>query len=74
MSILQCEPTTRRDRGGRRQPVILSEVGKLCLQAVQGWIAVRVRFKRTVRLEWLDLHIFESIGGVQQSATEWRWS
>lgn len=32
------------------------------------------RYNRTVRHEWLDLHIFESIGEVQQIATEWLWS
>ena len=29
---------------------------------------------RTVRHEWLDLYIFESIDEVQQIATEWLWS
>lgn len=32
------------------------------------------RYNRTVRHEWLDLYIFESIGEVQQIATEWLWS
>lgn len=32
------------------------------------------RYNRTVRNEWLDLHIFETIGDVQQIATEWLWS
>ena len=32
------------------------------------------RYNRTVRHEWLDLHIFESIEEVQQIATEWLWS
>ena len=32
------------------------------------------RYNRTVRHEWLDLHIFESIDEVQQIATEWLWS
>ncbi|MGR3758994.1 IS3 family transposase [Roseobacteraceae bacterium NS-SX3] len=32
------------------------------------------RYNRTVRHEWLDLYIFESIDEVQQIATEWLWS
>ncbi|WP_146010363.1 integrase core domain-containing protein, partial [Acidimangrovimonas sediminis] len=32
------------------------------------------RYNRTVRHEWLDLHIFKSIDEVQQIATEWLWS
>ena len=32
------------------------------------------RYNRTVRHEWLDLHIFETIDQVQQIATEWLWS
>ena len=32
------------------------------------------RYNRTVRHEWLDLYIFESIKEVQQIATEWLWS
>ncbi len=32
------------------------------------------RYNRTVRHEWLDLHIFETIDEVQQIATEWLWS
>lgn len=32
------------------------------------------RYNRTVRNEWLDLYIFESIEEVQQIATEWLWS
>jgi putative transposase len=32
------------------------------------------RYNRTVRHEWLDLYIFESIEEVQQIATEWLWS
>lgn len=31
------------------------------------------RFNRTVRHEWLDEHIFESIAHAQQTATEWLW-
>ena len=31
-------------------------------------------YNRTVRPEWLDLYIFESIEEVQQIATEWLWS
>lgn len=31
------------------------------------------RFNRTVRHEWLDEHLFESIGHAQQTATEWPW-
>jgi putative transposase len=31
------------------------------------------RFNRTVRHEWLDEHIFESIDHAQQTATEWLW-
>ena len=32
------------------------------------------RYNRTVRHEWLDLHIFETIDEVRQIATEWLWS
>ncbi len=32
------------------------------------------RYNRTVRYEWLDLSIFESIEEVQKIATEWLWS
>ena len=32
------------------------------------------RYNRTVRHEWLDLYIFESIDEVQQIAAEWLWS
>jgi putative transposase len=32
------------------------------------------RYNRTVRHEWLDLYIFETIGEVQQIATEWLWT
>ena len=31
------------------------------------------RFNRTVRREWLDLHLFESVAQAQQLATEWLW-
>ena len=30
-------------------------------------------FNRTVRHEWLDEHLFESIGHAQQTETEWLW-
>ncbi len=32
------------------------------------------RYNRTVGHEWQDIHIFETIGEVQQIATEWLWS
>ncbi len=32
------------------------------------------RYNRTVRHEWLDLYIFETIEEVQQIATEWLWT
>jgi putative transposase len=32
------------------------------------------RYNRTVRNEWLDLYIFETIEEVQQNATEWLWT
>lgn len=32
------------------------------------------RYNRTVRHEWLDLYIFESIEEAQQIAIEWLWS
>ena len=32
------------------------------------------RFNRTVRHEWLDLHLFVSIKQAQQLATEWLWT
>ena len=31
------------------------------------------RFTRTVRHEWLDEHLFESIEHAQETATEWLW-
>jgi putative transposase len=31
------------------------------------------RYNRTVRHEWLDLYIFETIQEVQEIATEWLW-
>ena len=31
------------------------------------------RFNRTVRHEWLDEHLFESVDHVQQPATQWLW-
>ena len=31
------------------------------------------RFNRTVRHEWLDAHLFDSIEQAQQTATEWLW-
>ena len=31
------------------------------------------RFNRTVRHEWLDEHLFESISHAQQTATRWLW-
>ena len=31
------------------------------------------RFNRTVRHEWLDLHVFDSVEQAQQLATEWLW-
>ena len=32
------------------------------------------RYNRTVRHEWLDLHIFETIEEVRNIATEWLWT
>uniref|UniRef100_A4WSE6 Integrase, catalytic region n=1 Tax=Cereibacter sphaeroides (strain ATCC 17025 / ATH 2.4.3) TaxID=349102 RepID=A4WSE6_CERS5 len=32
------------------------------------------RYNRTVRHEWLDLYIFETIEEVQRTATEWLWT
>ena len=32
------------------------------------------RFNRTVRHEWLDLNLFESIEQAQELATKWMWS
>ena len=31
------------------------------------------RFNRTVRHEWLDMHVFESIEHAQLLATQWLW-
>ncbi len=31
------------------------------------------RFNRTVRHEWLDLHLFESVQHAQATATTWLW-
>ena len=32
------------------------------------------RFNRTVRHEWLDLNIFDSIEQAQELATQWLWT
>ena len=32
------------------------------------------RFNRTVRHEWLDMHLFESVEHAQSLATEWLWT
>jgi putative transposase len=32
------------------------------------------RYNRTVRHEWLDLNIFETIEEAQQIATDWLWT
>ena len=32
------------------------------------------RFNRTVRHEWLDQHLFESIDRARETATQWLWS
>lgn len=32
------------------------------------------RYNRTVRHEWLDLYIFETIMEMQEIATEWLWT
>lgn len=32
------------------------------------------RFNRTVRQEWLDLHLFESVEHAQELATQWLWT
>lgn len=32
------------------------------------------RYNRTVRHEWLDLYIFETIEEAQQIATDWLWT
>ena len=32
------------------------------------------RYNRTVRHEWLDQHIIESIGQAQDYATQWLWT
>lgn len=31
------------------------------------------RFNRTVRHEWLDQHLFDSVEHAQQTATQWLW-
>lgn len=31
------------------------------------------RINRTVRHEWLDEHLFESVDHAQQTATQWLW-
>ena len=31
------------------------------------------RYNRTVRHEWLDMHLFESVEQAQELATEWLW-
>ena len=32
------------------------------------------RYNRTVRHEWLDQHLFESMEQAQESATQWLWT
>ena len=32
------------------------------------------RYHRTVRYEWLNQHLFESIKQAQESATQWLWT
>jgi putative transposase len=32
------------------------------------------RFNRTVRHEWLELHLFESVEQAQYLATKWLWT
>lgn len=32
------------------------------------------RFNRTVRHEWLDLHLFKTINQAQLLATKWLWN
>jgi len=32
------------------------------------------RFNRTVRHEWLEIHLFESIEQAQLLATQWLWT
>jgi len=32
------------------------------------------RYNRTVRHEWLDQNIFETIEGAQEQATQWLWT
>jgi putative transposase len=32
------------------------------------------RYNRTVRYDWLNQYIFETIEDVQQAATEWLWT
>lgn len=32
------------------------------------------RFNRTVRHEWQDLHVFDSVEQAQRLATEWLWT
>lgn len=32
------------------------------------------RFNRTVRQEWLDLHLFDSVEHAQELATKWLWT
>ena len=32
------------------------------------------RYNRTVRYEWLNQHLFESIEQTQESATQWLWT
>lgn len=33
-----------------------------------------LRFNRTARHEWLDLHYFESVEHAQFLATQWQWT
>lgn len=50
----------------------LAELGRRGRQPQQN--AYVERYNRTVRHEWLDLDIFDSITQVQEIATQWLWT
>jgi putative transposase len=53
-------------------PSVWNSAASFCQNIQQN--AYVERYNRTVRHEWLDLYIFESIDEVQQISTEWLWS
>ncbi|KTD20046.1 putative transposase [Legionella israelensis] len=49
-----------------------------CVPQGAGWSAglvhISISYNRTVRYDWLNQYLFESIEQVQEQATKWLWS